>query len=254
VAARPGVGKTALALNILARASFDKKSCLFFSQEMPDLDIAQRLLCTYAEVDNYDVKSSKRLTPEQLARVNRAVDEIANVRLHIEDSSKQTVETMIRQAREIKAKDGLDLVVIDYIGLITPVQKSGKRHEDIAEVSRCIKVMCKDLDVPIVVLCQLDRGLDREDTQPTLSHLRESGAIEQDADVVIFIHPKSSTFEPEYDVDFIIAKNRHGQKKAIKAHYKGSIFKFTEKDAPPSPKPQQISATMTPVDDAEMPF
>lgn len=237
IAARPGSGKTSLAMNIVEAAAFQGNVCAVFSLEMPKIQIVQRLLCASAKVSMSDALSGK-LTPNDWKALIKTGEDLKKLSIIIDDSSRVTPAEILSKCRRIKSKNGgrLDLVMIDYIQLMS----SGSRQEEnrtreIAHITGDLKIMAKELDVPVIALSQLRRMVG----EPQLSDLRESGAIEQDADMVIFINRPDMTATPEEIeknkivrgmADLIIAKHRNGETGRTKLRFKGEYTKFVTPD------------------------
>ena len=236
LAARPGMGKTSLAMNIVEHAALVYDAvCAVFSLEMPEIQIIQRLLCSVAKVSMKDALSGK-LSPEAWRKIVRASGELKNCRINIDDSSRVTPAEILSKCRRIKAKNNgkLDLVMIDYIQLMS----SGKegldinRTQEVASITRDLKIMAKELNVPVIALSQLRRI---QSGDPQLSDLRESGAIEQDADIVMFINRPDVNLSPEDIVkknikvgmaDLIVAKHRNGGLARIQLRFEGDHTRF----------------------------
>lgn len=235
LAARPGMGKTSLAMNIVERAAVDDgKVCAVFSLEMSETEILQRLLCSTAKV-NMATANAGKMSVEEWRRIARAGARIEASDIIIDDSSIITTAEIISKCRRIKAQhDGrLDLIMIDYIQLMLSddSKKSDTRAQEVANITRDLKIMAKELDVPVLALSQLKR----QTGEPQLSDLRESGAIEQDADMVMFINrPDMAATEAELLRGSIergaavlnVAKNRHGALERIPLKFRGEITKF----------------------------
>jgi len=231
LAARPSIGKTALALNIIRNITFPNRSpkpkkAVFFSLEMTAEQITRRLLCTQADLSEGDFRVKDRLQAADIARLTAAVSEIRKAKLYIDPTPGLTVAELRARARRMymtKDEDGtpmIDLIVIDYLQLMhADVSAADGRQNEVAMISGGLKALAKELNIPVLVLAQLNREIDknaRPDAKPKLSHLRESGAIEQDADVVAFLHrnrdeakdlPRGQSTKAE----LIIEKNRNGQ-------------------------------------------
>ncbi|MDE6598408.1 MAG: replicative DNA helicase, partial [Clostridia bacterium] len=190
IAARPGMGKTSLAMNIIENAALGSGAvCAVFSLEMPEVQIIQRLLCSSANVSMADALSGK-LSPNDWKKIVKASEKLRNSRINIDDSSRITPAEILSKCRRIKSKNGgrLDLVMIDYIQLMSSGKKDNgdvNRTQEVANITRDLKIMAKELNVPVIALSQLRRI---QSGEPQLSDLRESGAIEQDADIVMFIN------------------------------------------------------------------
>ena len=237
IAARPGSGKTSLAMNIVEAAAFQGNVCAVFSLEMPKSQIVQRLLCASAKVSMSDALSGK-LTPNDWKALIQTGEELKKLSIIIDDSSRVTPAEILSKCRRIKAKNGgrLDLVMIDYIQLMSSGYKQDEnRTREIAHITGDLKIMAKELNVPVIALSQLRRMVG----EPQLSDLRESGAIEQDADMVIFINRPDMTATPEEIekkkiirgmADLIIAKHRNGETGRTQLRFKGEYTKFVTPD------------------------
>ena len=242
LAARPGMGKTSLAMNFVEHASMRKnKVCAVFSLEMPRRQIVQRLLCSYANVSM--AKGLKgQLNTSEWKKLMKAADKMKKSRIYIDDSSVVTPQQILSKCRRLKAKEGqLDLVMIDYIQLMSSgssaLSGSENRQQEIASITRDLKIMAKELNVPVVALSQLRRIQSKE---PTLSDLRESGAIEQDADIVMFINRDEYGATPE-EIDsgkvvkgaswLNLAKHRNGEPGRVQLRFIGESTKFVDVDA-----------------------
>jgi replicative DNA helicase len=222
VAARPGVGKTSMALNIAQNAAIKHGlTAAIFSLEMPKEQLVQRIICSEAQVDQGRVRSGMA-SAKDFERISKMLTPLSKAELYLDDSPAITVNEMRSKCRKLKMeKKRLDLVVVDYIQLMSSaLRRVENRQQEIADISRSLKALAKELDVPVLALSQLSRLAERTNEPPNLSHLRESGALEQDADVVIFLHrPKKDADEEDggsanYDsmgvLDVIVAKHRNG--------------------------------------------
>ena len=233
VAARPSMGKTALALCIAEHAALvQDKSVAIFSLEMSGDELIQRLLSSTAIVDAGRIRSG-RLAPEDWSRIGRAADRLSAARLFIDDSEGVSLGEMRTKTRRLKSREGLDLMIVDYIQLMESGshRREESRVQEISAISRGLKMLARDLEVPIIVVSQLNRSPDsRNDKRPMLSDLRESGAIEQDADLVFMIY-RDEYYNPETSEDkgvaeVIVAKNRHGPTDRVRLTFRGSYAKF----------------------------
>ena len=229
IAARPAMGKTAFALNIaqnVAHAHEDKQVCIF-SLEMPREQLVSRLLSSAAQVDSHKLRSG-HLTGDDWTRLAAGACYLNGLPIFIDDTASITVQQIKAKLRRMK---NLGLVVIDYLGLIATTLKTENRVQIVGEITRQLKIMAKELDVPIILLSQLSRGPEsRTDKRPMLSDLRESGSIEQDADIVMFLYRdayynKDNTNQNE--AECIVAKNRHGETGTIKLAWDGQFTRFT---------------------------
>lgn len=235
LAARPSMGKSALILNVIENALFhppewmDRSvSILLFSLEMGRQSIASRMLCARADVDGHKLRTGK-IPAEDYAQLAEAAGELRAMNLFIDDTPGLTVMSMRSRARRIKRQHELDMVVVDYLQLMSH-PKSESRQMEISSISRSLKELARELNIPVVALSQLSRAVEsREDKRPMLSDLRESGSIEQDADVVLLL------FRPEYynptdenrgQAELICAKQRNGPTGKVKLHFSGGTMRF----------------------------
>jgi replicative DNA helicase len=236
LAARPSMGKTAFALNIAENVAVrDKKSVAVFSLEMSKESLLLRLLSSDAKIDSHKFRTG-HLSREDGGKIPTSLSRLAEAPVWIDDSGSATVTEMSAKARRMMRDRGISLVVVDYLQLISTNGRFNNRNEEVASITRGLKGLAKELKVPVLVLSQLTRAPEREDRQPMLSDLRESGAIEQDADVVMFIHrpnffKKSSevTMEERGETDLIIAKQRNGPTDTIRFVFQGSFTRFEQR-------------------------
>jgi replicative DNA helicase len=220
IAARPSMGKTALAMTMAEHASVEqKKSVGVFSLEMSTKQLVQRLLCSRARVNLQNVRNG-RLSERDFPRLTHAMSNLHTARMFIDDTAGLSILELRARARRLMSRFGLDLIIIDYLQLLRSPSRRGQenRQIEIAEISSGVKALAKELSIPIVVLSQLNRDPDkRGGGKPRLSDLRESGAIEQDADVVLLL-VRGEVYEEDEDkkaqetgkADIIIAKQRNG--------------------------------------------
>ena len=217
VGARPAMGKTAFALGMLTHVGATlQKPALLFSLEMSHLELTQRMLASEARVDAQKMKTG-RLSDSDWDRVVRATTKLSDSPIYIDDNPRLTVMDIRARARRIKKAHGeLGIVVIDYLQLMTSRSNAENRQVEVAEMSRGLKILARELDCPVVALSQLSRGLEaRSDKRPMLSDLRESGSLEQDADVVLFLY-RDEVYDPEAPperrgtAEVILAKHRNG--------------------------------------------
>jgi replicative DNA helicase len=215
VGARPAMGKSAFALGMAAHAALEqKRPVLFFSLEMSHLELTQRLLCADAKVDSLRMRNGK-LQADDWPKITNAVARLADAPIYIDDNPRLTIMEIRGKARRLKAKAGdLGLIVIDYLQLMNGSSKAENRQVEIAEISRGLKILARELEVPVVALSQLSRTLEsRADKRPMLSDLRESGSLEQDADVVMFLYRDevyNSDSPDRGTAEIIVAKHRSG--------------------------------------------
>jgi len=214
IAGRPSMGKTALALSIMRNAAIDFKIPVgMFSLEMANHQLAQRLLCAEGRVDSHLVRTGK-LPKNQWQNLSRAVGSLAEAEIYLDDTPAITVLELRAKARRLKAEKNLGLVIVDYLQLMQGPRNIESRQQEISNISRSLKALAKELDIPVIALSQLSRAVEqRSDHRPQLSDLRESGAIEQDADVVIFLYRSwvySREEEEKGRAQAIVAKQRNG--------------------------------------------
>ena len=232
VGARPGMGKTSFAMNIAANiAKSSKKNVCVFSLEMSAEQLASRMLSSEALVDSYAIRSGE-LTPDQYKKLADAAAELSGCPILIDDTTGLTVTRMKARLRRVK---NLGLVVVDYLQLMQSERKTDSRVLEVGDISRGLKLLAKDLKVPVICCAQLSRGPEsRTDKRPMLSDLRDSGAIEQDADIVLFLYREEYYKEPEEGeqstAECIVAKNRHGATGTVKLGWIGQFTKFITQD------------------------
>jgi replicative DNA helicase len=237
LAARPSMGKTALALNIAEHVSIDEhgpgKAVLLVSLEMSALELGDRLLCSRARVNSHRLRNGQ-LTAEESRRLIQTAANVSQAPLFIDDSPSRNMTEIAATARRLKRQDSLSLVVIDYLQLVEPDHPRDPRQEQVARISRRLKGLARELSVPVLCLAQLNRQVEAtRDSRPQLSHLRESGAIEQDADVVAFVHREEFYQSNEEDrervkgqADLLIRKQRNGPIGDIKLTWLHEFTRF----------------------------
>ena len=232
LAARPGIGKTSLAMNIVTNAAIeDKAKCAIFSLEMGREQLAQRMLCSVAGVDMGRARTGE-LTEQDWVKLWKAQKKLADTQIYCDDNSMNKPSQILAKCRKLKRERGLDLVVVDYLQLMTGDIKTDNRQNEVSDMSRQMKILAKEIDVPVIVLSQLSRAVQqRQDHRPMLSDLRESGSIEQDADIVIFIdkkdQPNDETIKNDsYVAELIIAKFRNGQPGSVNVGWDGNRVSF----------------------------
>ena len=229
IAGRPGSGKTAIALSLTVGAMSQAK-VLFMSLEMSGEELSQRYISYFSQIENYKIRSGNLKTNEH-EHITNSLYQLEND-FYVDDDTKTTINDIKAKAQLHKAKHGLNVLIIDYLQLVRGTKQN--REQEIAEISRSLKIIAKDLGITVICLAQLNRNSEqRADKRPMLSDLRESGSIEQDADIVMF------PFRPQYyeqeqvdvenDAELIIAKNRHGSTITIPVTFEGRYTKYTER-------------------------
>ena len=244
IAARPSMGKTSFGMNIIGNASIRAHKCAaVFSLEMPAEQLVLRLLCTEAKVDMQRVRRGQ-IEDDEWLKLSEAMALIAEARLFIDATAGINVTGIRSKARRLQMEEGLDIIMIDYLGLMTGVGKFGSRQEEVSSISRSLKALASELGVPVIALSQLSRApTGRSNHRPVLSDIRDSGAIEQDADVVMFIHREEYYDDkPENKglAEIIIAKQRNGALGTCQLGWKGEYTWFMDLD--PSGKEVQNPA------------
>lgn len=241
--ARPAMGKTAFALGMAANAAMaEGRPVLVFSLEMSQLELSQRILCSDARVDATRVKTG-RLDEADWSRISHSVGRLAEAPIFIDDNPHTSVMEIRAKSRRLKSRVGdLGMVVVDYIQLMTGRSNAESRQVEVSEISRNLKILARELETPVVALAQLNRGLEqRQDKRPMLSDLRESGALEQDADVVMFLYRDeiyNAESEQQGVAEVIVAKHRNGPTATVKMAFLGHFTRFenmSERAAPAGP-------------------
>jgi len=250
LAARPSMGKTALAMNIAEHVAISaRQPVLFVSLEMACLELADRLLCSAAQVNGHRLRNGT-ISQEDRRRLVQKSAEISSAPLYIDDTPGRTLTEIAAVARRLKRRQGLALVVIDYLQLIEPDNPRDPRQEQVARIARRLKMMSRELDIPVLCLAQLNRQAEQSrDNKPRLNHLRESGAIEQDADVVMFVHREEyyqTTDEDKERVkgqaEIIVAKQRNGPIGDVKLLWQHDYTRFVNLEHRPYDEFEQFSS------------
>ena len=242
IGARPAMGKTSFGLNIAAHAAMEADApVLFFSLEMSQYEISQRILCTEARVDSSKVRVGS-MTDDDWTKISHAVGRLSGAPLWIDDNPSTTVMEIRAKARRLKSRVGkVGMVVVDYLQLMSGRMRAENRQVEVSEISRSLKILARELECPVVALSQLSRNLEqRQDKRPMLSDLRESGSIEQDADVVMFLY-RDEVYDVESPdqgmAEVLIAKHRSGPTGRVKLAWLKHYTRFADmartNDTPP---------------------
>jgi replicative DNA helicase len=229
LAARPGVGKTTLAMNIAQYVAVElKRPVGFFSLEMSREELVDRLLVAQADIDAWKLKTGK-LSEDDFAKLSDAMGVLAEAPLFIDDTPALSVLEMRTKARRLQVESGLDLLVVDYLQLARS-RNLENRVQEVSEISQGMKNLARELKIPVMVLSQLSRAVEtRGGKKPQLADLRESGSIEQDADVVMFLWREDDE-NPE-NIMLDIAKHRNGPLRSVPLHFKGDRIRFYSRDS-----------------------
>jgi len=235
VASRPAMGKSSFAMNVAQYAAVhNARTVVVFSLEMSSEQLVMRMLCTEASVDSQRIKDGL-IGSNEMNSLMEVMDPMSRAKIYIDDSSGASVPMIRSKCRRLSARAGLDMIVIDYLQLMqgSGNRKDGNRMQEISDMTRQLKLLARELNVPIILLCQLNRGPDtRTDHRPVISDLRESGSIEQDADMVILLYrPAAYMDTQEYEMgdntsQIIIAKHRHGSTGVVKLLWQGEYTRF----------------------------
>ena len=233
IAARPAMGKTAFALNLVQNAALKgDASVAVFSLEMSKEQLVQRMVAAQSSVELKKIKTGT-LAANDWPRITDGMAVLSGAKIHIDDTPGIKISELRSKCRKLKIEKGLDLVLIDYLQLMEGEGHNESRQQEIAKISRSLKILAKELDCPVVALSQLSRAPEqRADHRPMLSDLRESGSIEQDADIVMFLY-RDEYYNPDTERknigEVIVAKNRHGETGTVELVWFGGIQKFADK-------------------------
>ena len=231
LAARPSMGKTALVCNVAeAVARESGKGVLIFSLEQSKLELAERFLCISAKINGHDLRAGN-LNEDQRHRMMEASSDLSQLPLLIDDQPGRTMAQVGAIARRQHRKHKLGVIIVDYLQLLEPEDKRIPREQQIAQITRRLKFLAKELAIPVIALAQLNRGVElREDKRPKLADLRESGAIEQDADLVMFLH-RPDAYDPEDrpgEAEVIVAKHRSGPTGIVRLTWRKEFMRFED--------------------------
>ena len=236
IGARPAMGKTTFAQNLAYNiANINKKGVLFFSMEMAANEIVDRIISDIADVDNWRMRTGN-LSDEEFSRVGDALGEIDELPIYIDDTSAMTIAELRNKARRAMHDHDIGIVIVDYLQLMAGSDRyAGNRVQEVTEISRGLKILARELEIPVVALAQLSRNVTgRDDPRPVLSDLRESGSIEQDADLVMFLHRVDYYKKPEEEdtniTELLIRKHRHGAIGLIELYFDGAKSRFMSLD------------------------
>ena len=238
IGARPAMGKTTFAQNLAYNsATINQKGVLFFSMEMASSEIVDRIVSDVSGVDNWRIRTGN-VSDEDFTKIGDALAEMAEVPLYIDDTSSMTILELRNKARRAAHDHNIGLIIVDYLQLLQGSDRyAGNRVQEVTEISRGLKTLARELEVPVIALAQLSRGVTgRDDPRPVLSDLRESGSIEQDADLVMFLHrpdyykQNQDDFEPTNITELLVAKHRHGPVGKIELYFHPELLRFMSLD------------------------
>ena len=238
IGARPAMGKTTFAQNSAYNvASINGKGVLFFSMEMAANEIIDRIISDVSGIDNWKMRTGN-LTDEEFAKIGDALSEMDEIPLYIDDTSSMTIVELRNKASRAMHDHDIGLVIVDYLQLIQgSARYAGNRVQEVTEISRGLKILARELEIPVVALAQLSRNVTgRDDPRPVLSDLRESGSIEQDADLVMFLHrpdyyrQNDDNYEETHITELLVAKHRHGAVGKIELYFHPELLRFMSLD------------------------
>lgn len=238
IGARPAMGKTTFAQNLTYNiASMNKKGVLFFSMEMAANEIVDRMISDVSGVDNWKMRTGN-LSDEEFQRIGEALGEMDELPIYIDDTSSMTIMDLRNKARRAMHDKDIGIVIVDYLQLIQGSDRyKGNRVQEVTEISRGLKILARELEIPVVALAQLSRSVTgRDDPRPVLSDLRESGSIEQDADLVMFLHrpdyyrQNDDNYEETHITELLVAKHRHGAVGKIELYFHPELLRFMSLD------------------------
>lgn len=238
VGARPAMGKTTFAQNLAYNiASINKKGVLFFSMEMAANEIIDRMISDVSGVDNWKMRTGN-LSDEEFSKIGDALGEMDEIPIYIDDTSSMTIVELRNKARRAMHDHDIGIVIVDYLQLIQGSDRyKGNRVQEVTEISRGLKILARELEIPVIALAQLSRSVTgRDDPRPVLSDLRESGSIEQDADLVMFLHrpdyykQNDDNYEETHITELLVAKHRHGAVGKIELYFHPELLRFMSLD------------------------
>lgn len=238
IGARPAMGKTTFAQNLAYNiASINKKGVLFFSMEMAANEIVDRMISDVSGVDNWRMRTGN-LTDEEFSKIGDALGEMDEIPIYIDDTSSMNIMELRNKARRAMHDHDIGIVIVDYLQLIQGSDRyAGNRVQEVTEISRGLKILARELKIPVVALAQLSRSVTgRDDPRPVLSDLRESGSIEQDADLVMFLHrpdyykQNDDNYEDTHITELLVAKHRHGAVGKIELYFHPELLRFMSLD------------------------
>jgi len=228
IAGRPGLGKTSFALDIVDHVAVqERRTVAVFSLEMSELQIVQRLISMRAGIDGNRMRHG-RLSTQEFQAISRASSELQSAPIYVEESNRLTTTDILAKSRRLQADHDLHLIVIDYLQLIEGAGDDDNRVQEVSNISRALKAIARELQVPVIALSQLSRQIETRGTEPMLSDLRESGGLEADADIVMFLWQKDQNDRRDGVVRLKLAKHRNGPTADIDLHFESQLTRFTD--------------------------
>jgi len=241
LAARPAVGKSAFVFDIARHIAITGKTSAVFSLEMPAVQVIERMLAQQSRINLWDLRMGN-IKDQDYKRLNSAQNELSNSKIFIDETPGINIMQLRSKARKLMIEEGLDLIIIDYLQLMQGSSRSDNRAQEVGEISRSLKILARELNIPVIALSQLNRAVEnREGGVPQLSDLRESGSIEQDADLVLFlgrdssadeVDPNNIDYDKKIKVDMYIAKHRNGPVGKLKLLFQPGHMKYLDYDGP----------------------
>ncbi len=233
IAARPSMGKTAFALSIAANAAREGTAIGFFSLEMAAEQLTLRLLSSESDIEHYKIRNAD-ITSEEWIQLTNIAAQLGNYKIFIDDTPMVNILELRSRARKLKIESDIGLIIVDYLQLLNGTKRHENRHQEVSAISRALKALAKELHIPVIALSQLSRAVDsRMDKRPMLSDLRESGAIEQDADLIIFLY-RDVVYNPDTEnpalTELIIGKQRNGPTGMVFLNYIRELTRFEDYD------------------------
>ena len=250
LAARPSMGKTTLALDMARLAAINHdKSILIFSLEMSSQQLVDRMLSAQSRVNAWNLRTGNLSSDREFSQLRDSLDKLAKAKIFIDDQAGNSIVRMKALARRLKAEKGVDLIVVDYLQLMTTAKNYDSMVNQVTEISRSLKSLAKELDVPVLALSQLSRAVESRGGKPRLSDLRDSGSIEQDADVVMFIHREDKgkdESEKTNIAEILIEKHRNGPTGKVDLYFdeKTTTFLTLEKSSLSEFSPSKVSGEL----------
>lgn len=232
IGARPSMGKTAMALNIMENVAMkQEKATAFFSLEMSKEQLGTRMICSYSGVPAEKIRNGE-IGSEEISALGNAAKEISSAPIELRDNAPMTAAALVASARQMKAEKNIGLIIVDYLQLMAGDRRDSSRQQEVSDISCSLKNLAKEIKVPVIALSQLNRGVEsREDKRPRMSDIRESGSLEQDADIIIFLYRDEYYYSDSDDkgvAEVIISKHRNGSTGTVRLMFSKEITRFCD--------------------------